>query len=67
MTDAKDRSEYARAYYQANKARLKAKRKKQPRTEAAKAAEDRYREKRRILAEIAEMPMGPQGFDGGEP
>lgn len=55
-----NRSEYMRAYYEANKVRLKAKRKKQPRTEAARQAEERYREKRRLLKEIAEMQLGPK-------
>ena len=54
---ATDRTEYQRAYYEAHKAEKKAKRKPQPRTEAAIAAEKRYREKRRILAEIAAMPV----------
>ncbi len=52
-----DRSEYQRAYYEAHKAEKKAKRKPQPRTEATIAAEKRYREKRRILAAIAAMPV----------
>lgn len=56
---AKDRKEYLRAYYEANKERLKAKRKPQPRTDAAKAAEERYAQKRRILREIDEMLFGP--------
>jgi len=56
---ADDRSEYMRAYYEANKERLKAKRKPQPRTEAARRAEKKYREKRRVLQEIADMPSGP--------
>lgn len=55
-----ERSDYMHAYYEANKARKKAKRKSQPRTEAAKAAEARYAEKRRILKEIEEMPRGLQ-------
>ena len=54
---SKDRSEYARAYYEANKAKKKANRKPQPRTEAAKRAEDRCREKRQRLADIAAMPV----------
>ena len=56
---ADDRSEYMRAYYKANKERLKAKRKPQPRTEAARQAEKKYREKIRVLQEIADMPSGP--------
>ena len=55
----KDRTEYQRAYYEATKAKKKASRKPQPRTEAAKAAEARYAEKRRVLAEIAAMTFGP--------
>ena len=62
----KDRSEYWRAYYEANKERMKAKRKPQPRTEAAKAAEARYKEKRRILKEIATMPHGPLTIKGND-
>ena len=58
----KDRSEYQRAYYQANKAAKKTNRKPQPRTEAAKAAEARYAEKKRVLAEIADMNFGPPAF-----
>lgn len=54
----RDRKEYMRAYYEANKSRLKAKRKPRPRTEAAKAAEERYAEKRRILREINGMTFG---------
>lgn len=54
---SRDNKEYQRAYYQANKERLKAKRKKQPRTEACLAAERRYREKMRIRREIAAMPV----------
>ena len=53
-----DRSEYQRAYYLANKERLKAKRKPQPRTPASVAAEERYRAKKQLLAEIAAMPSG---------
>ncbi len=56
---ADDRSEYMRAYYEANKERLKAKRNPQPRTEAVRRAEKKYREKRRVLQEIADMPSGP--------
>lgn len=59
---AKDRREYLRAYYQANKEALKAKRKPQPRTEAAKAAEARYAEKKRLLKEIESMTFGPVGL-----
>jgi hypothetical protein len=55
----KDRSEYNRTYYEATKAKKKAMRKPQPRTEATKEAEARYREKRRILVEIATMRFGP--------
>lgn len=54
---ATDRTEYQRAYYEAHKAERKAKRKPQPRTEATIAAEKRYREKRRIMKEIAAMPV----------
>lgn len=57
----RDRSEYMRNYYEANKERLKEQRKPKPRTEAAKRAEERYREKKRILKEIAAMPHGPVG------
>ncbi len=53
----KDRAAYQRAYYEANKERLKALRKPKPRTEAGKAAEARYREKKRILAEISKLPV----------
>ncbi len=53
---ARDRKEYMKAYYEAKKTELKAKRKKQPRTEAQRAAEERYREKRRLLQEIETMP-----------
>lgn len=53
----RDRSEYQRAYYEANKDKKKANRKPQPRTEAAKRAEERYREKRQRMAEIADMPV----------
>ena len=52
-----DRTEYQRAYYERTKEAKKAKRKKQPRTAAAIAAEERYREKRRLLQEIAAMPV----------
>ena len=55
----KDRSEYQRAYYEATKAEKKAKRMPQPRTEAQKAAEARYAEKKRLLAEISAMNFGP--------
>lgn len=54
---ATDRTEYQRAYYEAHKAEKKAKRKPQPRTAATIAAEKRYREKRRILAEIAAISV----------
>lgn len=54
---AADRTEYQRQYYEAHKAEKKAKRKPQPRTAATIAAEKRYREKRRILADIAAMPV----------
>ena len=54
-----DRSESNRAYYEANKAKKKAKRKPQPRTEATLAAAARCAEKRRVLAEIAAMTFGP--------
>lgn len=50
-----------RNYYQANKERIKEQRKPKPRTEAVKRAEERYREKKRILKEIATMPHGPVG------
>ena len=53
----KDRTEYQSAYYEANKAKKKANRKPQPRTEAARRAEERYRKKRKLLAEIAAMPV----------
>jgi hypothetical protein len=52
-----DRTEYQRAYYERTKEARKAKRKKQPRTAAAISAEERYREKRRLLQEIAAMPV----------
>ena len=52
-----DRTEYQRAYYERTKEAKKTKRKKQPRTAAAIAAEERYREKRRLLQEIAAMPV----------
>ena len=60
MTDASraDRSAYQKAYYEANKDRLKANRKPQRRTEANIAAEARYREKKRLLKEIADLPIG---------
>lgn len=61
---ANNRTEYQREYYEAHKAEKKAKRKPQPRTEAAIAAEKRYREKRRVLSEIAAMPV--RTIDGGE-
>ena len=58
-----ERYEYQRAYYLANKERLKEKRKEkrkaQPRTPAQIAAEERYREKKRLLKEIEAMPTGP--------
>ena len=53
-----DRKAYQSAYYEANKERKKAMRKKQPRTAAMIAAEERYREKRRILKEIEQMQFG---------
>lgn len=53
-----DRREYMRAYYEANKERLKAKRNPQPRTDASRAAEERYREKKRTLKEIEAMTFG---------
>jgi hypothetical protein len=53
----KDRTEYQRAYYEANKAKKKANRKPQPRTESARIAEERYRKKRKLLDEIAAMPV----------
>lgn len=57
----KDRTDYMRAYYQTHKEEIKAKRKPQPRTTAQIDAEKRYRakqrEKRRILSEIAAMPV----------
>ena len=52
------RKDYQHAYYLANKEARKAKRKKQPRTEAAIAAEARYREKKRVLWDIEQMPHG---------
>ncbi len=55
---AKDRKEYMRAYYEANKEALKEKSRNRPRrTEAKRAAEARYQEKKRLLREIAEMPV----------
>jgi hypothetical protein len=57
--DKRDRSEYQRVYYEANKDKRKAARKKQPRTASAVAAEERYRAKKRLLREIDEMPRGP--------
>ena len=54
-----DRSEYQKQYYEKNKDAKKAKRKKQPRTASAIAAEQRYREKKKILAEIEKMQTGP--------
>ena len=53
----RDRKEYQRAYYEANKAKKKENRKKQPRTAASIAAEERYRERQRVLREIEEMPV----------
>lgn len=55
----RDRKAYQAAYYEANKERKKALRKKQPRTAAMIEAEKRYREKRRILKEIEQMQFGP--------
>jgi hypothetical protein len=52
----KDRSEYMRAYYEANKTKLNARRKTYSR-ELARAAEARYREKKQRLAEIKAMPV----------
>mgnify|MGYP000860960084 CR=1 FL=1 len=52
----RDRSEYMRAYYAANKAKLNARRKTYSR-ELARAAKARYLEKKRLLAEIAAMPV----------
>lgn len=57
IADKEKRKEYQRAYYEAHKEEIKAKRKPKPRTEATIAAEKRYREKKRILAEIAAMPV----------
>ena len=54
---ANNRTEYQRKYYEAHKAEKKAKRKPQPRTEATIAAEKRYREKLRVLRDIAAMPV----------
>ena len=56
-----ERAEYMRNYYDANKERLAANRKAKPRTEANKRAEERYREKKRLLKEISEMQHGPVG------
>ena len=53
-----DRKAYQRAYYLANKDARKAKRKKQPRTPAGIAAEERYRLKMQVLREIEQMPSG---------
>ena len=56
-TMPRDRTEYQRAYYERTKEAKKAKRKKQPRTAATLAAEARYLDKRRLLEEIASMPV----------
>jgi hypothetical protein len=62
-----DRKAYLRAYYEAHKDERKAKRKKQPRTHAALAAEARYREKMRVQREIEAMQFGPAAIsDSGE-
>jgi hypothetical protein len=58
LSQPRDRSEYQRAYYEANKERKKAIRKAQPRTEGAKAAEARYRERQRIRREIEAIQLG---------
>jgi len=52
-----------RAYYEANKERRKQLRKKQPRTEATLRAEAKYREKRKVLAELENFPFGVSPFD----
>ena len=53
----KDRTEYMRAYYEANKEKLCAKRRNPQPRETARRAEARYREKQRLLREIAAMPV----------
>lgn len=53
----KDRSEYMRAYYEANKTKLCARKRKPQAREVARKAEERYREKMQRLKEIAEMPV----------
>lgn len=56
-TEKQSRAEYQRAYYQANKERLNAAHKAK-RNDATRANEERYREKKRTLKEIEEMPRG---------
>lgn len=59
------RSEYQKAYYQANKARLKAARMvrgKPVRTDAIREAEARYRAKKKLLSEIENFPFGVSPF-----
>ena len=59
----KDRGEYMRAYYEANKAKLCAKRRNPQPRETAGRAEERYREKQRILKEICDgKPVEDFGF-----
>jgi hypothetical protein len=53
----KDRKEYMRAYYLANKGKLHARKRNPQSREVARKAEERYREKQRRLAEIAAMPV----------
>ncbi len=64
------RREYMRAYYAANKERLAQMRKKSGRTDAARNAEARYKEKKQVLAEIEKIQFGVSPFDkpeiGGE-
>ena len=60
------RYDYMHAYYEANKERLKHKqqaREKRPRTDAARRAEARYKEKKKALAEIERFPFGVSPFD----
>ncbi len=55
-----NRADYMRAYYLANRDRIKAKDKGRKRTRTDSAdAQERYREKKRILREIEQMPHGP--------
>ena len=61
MTEHKpSRAEYMRAYRQANKERLNAAHKAK-RSDATRENEARYREKKRLLREIEQMPHGPIG------